>query len=105
MWGWQGTHYIVFVFVVLVVSSVDAMWLLRLSVGLAGYIHATLFFVFVLLVVLLVGAVWLLSVVLAGYKLHCFCICFTSCFVSWCCMAYQCGVGRVQTILFLYLLC
>ena len=73
VWGWQGTNYINFVFVVLVVFSV--------------------------------GAVWLLSVRLAGYKLHCFCICCASCFVSWCCVASQCGGGRVQTTLFLYLFC
>ena len=75
MWRWQGTHYIVAVFAVLVVLSV--------------------------------GAVWLLSVRLAGYKLHSFCICCASCFVSWCCVASQtqCGVGRVQTTLFLYLFC
>ena len=73
MWGCQGTHDIVLVFVVLVVLSV--------------------------------GAVWLLSVGLAGYTLHCFCICCASCFVSWCCMASQCGVDRVHITLFLYLLC
>ena len=73
VWRWQGTHYIVFVFVVLVVLSV--------------------------------GAAWLLSVGVAGYKLHCFCICCASCFVSWSCMTSQYGGGRVHTILFLYLLC
>ena len=63
-------------------------------------------FVFVVLVVLLVGAVWLLCCVeVAGYTLHWLCICCASCFVSWCCMASQCRVGRLHTILFLYLLC
>ena len=73
MWRWKGTNYIVFVFVLLVVLSV--------------------------------GAVWLLSVEVAGYKLHCFCISCASCFFSWCCVASQCGGGRVHTILLLYLLC
>ena len=101
MWRWQGTNYIVFVFVVLVVLLVGAVWLLCVEV--AGY---TLYcFVFVVLVVLLVGAVWLLSVEVAGYTLYCFCACCASCFVCWCCMASQGVDGRVQTTLFLYLFC
>ena len=70
-----------------------------------GRLHVTLVFTFVVLVVLSVGAVLLFSVGLAGYKLHCFCIYCASCFVSWCCMASQCGGGRVQATLCLYLLC
>ena len=35
MWGWQGTNYIVFVFVLLVVLLVGAVWLL--CVDVAGY--------------------------------------------------------------------
>ena len=58
-----------------------------------------------MLVVLSVGAVWLLSLGMNGYMLHCFCICFASCFVSWCCMASQFGDDRVHATLFLYLFC